>query len=85
MFQKIRPVSLWIRLCLAGTLPGETDDHTDCKSGYASGSRECPLLNLDVWEHAYYLKHYNVRAAYIDDWFHVINWDMAEQRLQNLF
>ena len=39
-----------------------------------------PLLNIDVWEHAYYLKHYNVRAAYIDDWFHVINWETVEER-----
>lgn len=39
-----------------------------------------PLLNIDVWEHAYYLKHYNLRAAYIDDWFHVINWRVVEQR-----
>ena len=39
-----------------------------------------PLLNIDVWEHAYYLKHYNVRAAYIDDWFRVINWEVVEKR-----
>ncbi len=32
-----------------------------------------PVLNIDVWEHAYYLKHYNQRAAYIDDWFEAIN------------
>lgn len=38
------------------------------------------ILNIDVWEHAYYLKHYNLRAAYIDDWFSVVNWDMAEAR-----
>lgn len=40
-----------------------------------------PLLTIDVWEHAYYLKHYNMRAAYIDDWFHVINWEVVEERL----
>ena len=39
-----------------------------------------PLLNIDVWEHAYYLKHYNIRVAYIDDWFRVVNWRMAEER-----
>ncbi|MGN0334635.1 MAG: superoxide dismutase [Lachnospiraceae bacterium] len=39
----------------------------------------CPLLLIDVWEHAYYLKHYNQRNSYIDDWFQVINWEKAEQ------
>ena len=43
--------------------------------------RLCPILNLDVWEHAYYLKHYNNRAAYIADFFNIINWDMLEERL----
>ena len=37
----------------------------------------CPVLTIDVWEHAYYLKHYNKRADYIDDWFNVVNWQMA--------
>lgn len=40
------------------------------------------LLNIDIWEHAYYLKHYNMRSAYIDDWFQVINWSRAEERFQ---
>lgn len=39
----------------------------------------CPILALDVWEHAYFLKHYNLRANYIDDWFRVINWDQATE------
>ena len=38
------------------------------------------LLNIDVWEHAYYLKHYNLRAVYIDDWFRVVNWEKAGER-----
>ncbi|MPM20779.1 Superoxide dismutase [Mn] 2 [bioreactor metagenome] len=39
-----------------------------------------PILNIDVWEHAYYLKHYNMRADYIKDWFNVIDWEKANER-----
>lgn len=39
----------------------------------------CVVLAMDVWEHAYFLKRFNDRAAYIEDWFHVINWQMADE------
>jgi len=38
-----------------------------------------PVILIDCWEHAYYLKHYNVRADYITDWFDVANFDEAEK------
>lgn len=48
----------------------------------ADGGKFVPILGIDVWEHAYYLKYKNLRAEYVKAFFEVVNWDEVAARYE---
>ena len=43
-----------------------------------------PIFVCDVWEHAYFPQYYNQRSRYVENWFSVLNWEMAEEKFQRV-
>jgi Fe-Mn family superoxide dismutase len=66
----------WLTLGPDGMLAVETSANQD--SPLSSGRK--PVLGIDVWEHAYYLKYQNRRPEYVAAFFHVVNWDFVSSQ-----
>ncbi len=60
---------------------GDLQIHATSNQDSPLSEDEIPLLCLDVWEHAYYLKYQNRRADYVKSFWHIVNWKEVARRL----
>jgi len=67
---------VWLVMDQGGNLQVLSTANQD--SPYMQG--QTPLLGVDVWEHAYYLKYQNLRPKYLEAWWNVVNWDAVAKR-----
>ncbi|PJJ97298.1 superoxide dismutase [Mn] [Lysobacteraceae bacterium NML91-0213] len=72
----------WLTVDGSGKLAIEDSANQDNPLMKGIGSGNTPILGLDVWEHAYYLKYQNRRPDYISAFFNIINWEEVERRYQ---
>ena len=72
----------WLSVAADGSLFISSTPNQDNPLMDVAEKKGTPLLALDVWEHAYYLKYQNKRADYIGAFWNVVNWNVVEQRYE---
>jgi Fe-Mn family superoxide dismutase len=72
----------WLYITKDGKLDIGSTPNQDNPLMDISDIKGTPVLALDVWEHAYYLKYQNKRADYITTWWNLVNWDQANQNFE---
>jgi len=70
----------WLSVTKDGKLAVESSANQDSPLMSGIGSGNTPILGLDVWEHAYYLKYQNRRPDYIAAFYNVVNWQEVARR-----
>jgi len=63
---------------------GKLDIYSTANQDTPVSEGKAPIMGLDVWEHAYYLKYQNRRAEYVAAWWNVVNWAEIEKRFSLL-
>lgn len=73
----------WLAVDSKGKLFVTSTPNQDNPLMDVTAKQGAPLLGIDVWEHAYYLKYQNKRASYVDNFWNLVNWDVVNNRLTN--
>jgi len=77
---KNRSGSGWAWLSVTST--GDLEIGSTANQNNPLSNGQLPILGLDVWEHAYYLKYHNKRPEYITHWWHVVNWKKVQEQFE---